>query len=133
VRALAQTNVNYASFDTVFEAGKERWYRFTIPGTEAVATWTQLRQQTPTTGYWPLLVGDSPAVERLALRRRESRESATKLLRQAAELDVEAWLNERQRTLIAVLRENVEAERQYLREHPDADDSYGRAVRPLLK
>jgi hypothetical protein len=93
---LAGNTIKVDSLDLFFQTSDVEIRGLTIPGSQVIETWKQLREIVNETGYWPILIGDSDSKDALLenLEVWEDEETSTIIDRGMA-LDVEAWLENR--------------------------------------
>jgi hypothetical protein len=110
---LQEAGIDASSLALAYTVNKQRIYRLTVSGEDAISTWEQLREAVSNTRHWPVLMGTDEDLEILAdnlewARRR----SPAKILKQAQEADVEELLAECQRAVVENVREALEEFRE---------------------
>jgi hypothetical protein len=93
---LAGDRIHVDALELLAQTSRVEIRGLTIPGSQAIETWAQLKEMANKTGYWPILMGDSDDKERLleSLEVWEDEESST-IIAKGLTLDLEAWLENR--------------------------------------
>jgi Domain of unknown function (DUF4253) len=131
--ALTKAKVTSLSMRLAFQTDKERWYQLAGPGDEAESIWARLREEMPSMGYWPLLVGPGSDLDVLTQCRQDNNQSEANLLKKARKLQGEAWFDEMQQRVVKNLREALLQAKAQERKQPTSEDWECAHFRKLLR